>query len=56
MKETTGKEVTRQNPTTQDRSTWQRQIMAERRAVHGSMKEEVTRSMTLPENKIDKES
>jgi hypothetical protein len=50
-----GKAVTGRNPTNVDRSTQQRQVMAERRSVHGSMKENGTRSMRLAENKADKE-
>jgi hypothetical protein len=50
-----GKAVTGRNPTNVDRSTQQRQVMAERRSVHGSMKENATRSMRLAENKADKE-
>jgi hypothetical protein len=50
-----GKAVTGRNPTKLDRSTQQRQVMAERRSVHGSMKENTTRSIRLPENKAKKE-
>jgi hypothetical protein len=50
-----GKAVTGRNPTNVDRLTQQRQVMAERRSVHGSMKENAPRSMKLPENQADKE-
>jgi hypothetical protein len=50
-----GQAVTGRNPTKVDRSTRQREVMAERRSVHGSMKENTTRPMRLPENKRDKE-
>jgi hypothetical protein len=50
-----GEAVTGRNPTKVDRSTRQRQVMAERRSVHGSMRENTTRPMIFPEDKRDKE-